>query len=336
MVAALRTGLGKVPGSRLWALGTRPASEDHFFSKMLAGGADYSQSHDAPAGLPMTHRRTWLRANPSLPIMPHLEEKIRAELAKALDDPELLPAFEALRLNRGVSDTAESFLLDAGTWQRIEAQAARSGPYALGVDLGSSAAMSAAAGYWPNTGALEAFAVFPELPALPERGLRDGVGDRYVKMHREGSLRIAGRRVSSIPALLRHSVERWGVPAVIVTDRWREPELREALEDSAFPLNVSLVTRGQGWKDGGEDVRRFRAAALAGDVKPERSLLLRSAMSEARTVSDTAGNAKLAKGAQGGRRAKARDDAAAASILAVAEGDRRRGAMSRPARFAVA
>ena len=40
-------------------------------------------------------------------------------------------------------------------------------------------------------------------------------------------------------------------------------------------------------------------------------------------VRDTAGNEKLAKGSQSGRRALGRDDAAAALILAVAEGVRR-------------
>ena len=40
-------------------------------------------------------------------------------------------------------------------------------------------------------------------------------------------------------------------------------------------------------------------------------------------MSDPAGNAKLSKGSQGGRRLRARDDAACAPILAVAEGVRR-------------
>ena len=62
-----------------------------------------------------------------------------------------------------------------------------------------------------------------------------------------------------------------------------------------------------------EDVRIFRRACAEGKVTPTPSLLLRSAMSEARTVSDPAGNAKLSKGSQGGRRGRARDDAAAAA-----------------------
>ena len=52
-------------------------------------------------------------------------------------------------------------------------------------------------------------------------------------------------------------------------------------------------------------------------------LLLRSAMAEARTISDPAGNSKLSKSTEGGRRKRARDDAAAAAILAVAAGARR-------------
>ena len=42
MVAALRTAAGKQPHSRFVALGTRPADAEHWFSKMLAGGADYA------------------------------------------------------------------------------------------------------------------------------------------------------------------------------------------------------------------------------------------------------------------------------------------------------
>ena len=83
-----------------------------------------------------------------------------------------------------------------------------------------------------------------------------------------------------------------------------------------------FVTRGQGFKDGSEDVRGFVAGCLDGKVRPAKSLLLRSAMAEARTVSDPAGNRKLSRKGEGGRRQLARDDAAAAAILAVAEGIR--------------
>ena len=108
---------------------------------------------------------------------------------------------------------------------------------------------------------------------------------------------------------------------MIASDRWRDGDLREALQLAAFPF-TALTLRGMGWRDGAEDVRAFQRAALDGRLSPVRSLLLRAAMADARTVSDPAGNAKLAKGSAGGRRLRARDDAAAATILAVAEGSR--------------
>ena len=74
----------------------------------------------------------------------------------------------------------------------------------------------------------------------------------------------------------------------------------------------------------------MRRACLDGKVRPARSLLLRSAMAEARAVGDAAGNWKLAKSGggapSGGRRMRARDDAVAALILAVAEGTRQHAA----------
>ena len=104
-------------------------------------------------------------------------------------------------------------------------------------------------------------------------------------------------------------------------DRWREAELRQSL-DTAGVAWCAVVVRGQGYRDGGEDVRDFRRAVLGALVAPVESLLLRSALAEARTMTDPAGNAKIAKGSEGGRRMRARDDAAAAAVLAVAAGYR--------------
>ena len=323
MLAAIRTGLGKVPGSRLVALGTRPALDGHWFARMLAGGADYAQVHAARPDDPPFRRRTWKRANPSLDALPSLEEAIRAEAAAAKLDDMALASLRALRLNMGVPDAAASVLVEAATWERAEALPApekRSPDYVLGIDLGTSAAMSAAAGYF-RSGELEAFAVFPELPSLAERGLGDGVGDLYARMARRGELFQSGRRVSDPGALLREALDRWGRPVAVVCDRWRVAELRQALESVGFPI-AAMVERGMGFKDGGADVRDFRAAVLGSKVRPSQSLLLRAALAEARVTSDPAGNSKLAKNAQGGRRLRARDDAAAAAVLAVAAGFR--------------
>ena len=122
---------------------------------------------------------------------------------------------------------------------------------------------------------------------------------------------------------------------VIVSDPKRAHGLAPVLVLADVPV-AALIERGQGFKDGGEDVRDFRRACLEGRVVPAVSLLLRSAMGEARVVMDPAGNAKLAKNAEGGRRVRARDDAAAAAILAVATGARRGAHRPRRRRHALA
>ncbi len=324
MLQALRTGLGKVPGSRLIALGTRPADDGHWFGRMLAT-AGYAQTHAAGPDDPPFALRTIRRANPSVDHLPSLKDRIRAEIKDARIDPDALASFKALRLNLGVSDVSRAVLLDAGGWQAAMdltvSDSGRTGRHVLGVDLGTSAAMSAAAAYWPG-GGLDAVAVFPAVPDLRTRGLADGVGNLYVKMRDRGELVVAGHRVASVRNLLGEALDRWGPPVAIVCDRWREAELRQVLDSIRFPP-ASIVVRGQGYKDGGEDVRQFRRAVLGGHVRPPESLLLTSALAEARVVTDPAGNAKLSKGSAGGRRTRARDDAAAAAILAVAAGRRK-------------
>ena len=325
MNAALKTSMGKIPGSRMIALGTRSNLVDHWFTKMLTGGAAYSQVHAAGPDDPPFQARTWHKANPSLRFMPFLLERIRTEAADAKMDSSLLPQFRALRLNQGVSDIEVQVLIDADTWRRAEADALMEGDYALGLDLGTSAAMSAAAGYWPSTGKLDAFACFGSIPGLSERGMKDGVGRKYLDMKTRGELILSQGRVSDLEDLLNDVLKRWGAPAALICDRWREDELRDALDKISFPA-CPLIIRGQGYLDGGTDVRDFRRAILSGLVHPARSMLLRYAMGEARVTMDPAGNCKLSKNSQGGRRLRARDDAAAASILAVATGYRYREA----------
>ena len=88
MIAALRTSLGKIPGSRLIALGTRPADRSHWFEAMLFGGADFAKVYAAAAADgeraadPIFQLSTWRKANPSLASMPALLATIRRESAR--------------------------------------------------------------------------------------------------------------------------------------------------------------------------------------------------------------------------------------------------------------
>ena len=343
MHSVLRTSLGKIPGSRLVCLGTRPESPDHFFSRLLK--KPQSINHYAPLSefipdkddpekgewreIPKErlHEDRFVEAaNPSLSALPTLRAQIQADYEDALAEPSLLAAYKALRLNGGTSDVTQNSLLDAENVVTCESvyrlmQDGRKGAYVLGLDLGGGTAMSGASAYWPVTGLAETFAMFPSEPDVIKRGSRDGVGGLYQSMVTEGSLLLSPGKTVDYALLLANCIQRWERPHVITCDRWRKNELSTALLKVGLG-NVSIVYRGQGFKDGAEDVRLFRRAALEGNLGFPATVLLRSALAESRTISDPAGNEKLARGSDGGRRYHAKDDAVASLILAVAFGFR--------------
>ena len=329
MISGLRTGLGKTPNSRLIALGTLPSSGTHWFSQMLRD-APYHQLHAAAKDAPIFRSSTWAKANPSLKYLPSLKAELKKEAAAAKRDGVLLQSFKSLRLNMGLPDVVSGVLLEADVWESIEGDAEREGEYVLGLDLGGSTAQSAACAYYPASGLLEGFAVFPTSPDLATRSTNDGAGSLYSECHRRGELLLAGDMVSDVAELLSEALSRWGKPAAIAADRFKKAELIGHLNALAFPT-AALVLRGMGYRDGSEDVRAFQLAALQGHVTPVKSLLLRASMAEARLVGDVAGNWKLAKGSEGGRRSRAKDDLVAAAILAVSIGRRGSGVSTAPA-----
>ena len=103
------------------------------------------------------------------------------------------------------------------------------------------------------------------------------VGNLCQKMEARGELVLTTGKVSDLRQLIGEVWDRWGKPSAIVCDRWRDSELRTVLSRAGWP-KVPLITRGMGFRDGGEDVRGFRAAFLRGLVTPSRNLLLSAAM----------------------------------------------------------
>ena len=334
LAAAIRTALGKRAGARAIFIGTRPESDAHFFARLLDEDdpAVYAQVHAAEPDDPPFQVRTWRKANPGIADgLPSLDT-LRAEARLARRDPAELATFRALRLNQGTSDIEARVLIGADSWRGIETDELpdRAGPMALGLDLGGTAAFSAAAAYWPRTGRLEGFVACGSEPRLSERGVRDGVGGIYEAMAEAGELVLIGARVVPVGPFLREAVRRFGRPAALAADRWRAGELEDGVREAGLRL-PEPTWRGQGWRDGAQDVRAFRAAVLNEDVAAPESLAIRAALAEARVVADQAGNEKLAKAGEGTRRRRGRDDLAAAIILAVAEGCRRE-AGRKPAR----
>ena len=317
--SALRSRLGKIPGARLLAIGTKPDDAAHWFCRMLErNGVTYQADPEADPFDPAT----WYQANPSLAHFPSLLAVYEREAAEAAADPSLLPEFRALRLNLGTADHEIHTLVTAEAWQRCEVDILpeRRGPVVLGVDLSGGDAMAAVAAYWPTTGRCEAKGCFPELPTLAERSRTDGAD--YVRMRDDGDLLVMGRRVVPVDEMVDVALQRWGRPATIIADYHHERELRQALEGADFPPAALVTASMGGLKDSPGRVRDFRRAVGAGRLYVRPTLLIRQALANARTVADSMGEERLIKGGAAGRKRTARDDVAVAIAAAVSEGAR--------------
>ena len=136
-------------------------------------------------------------------------------------------------------------------------------------------------------------------------------------MAARGELRTYEGRVTPVSAFLSDLIDRLAGCDVraFLADRYRQAEALDGL--TAAGAWSPLVVRGGGFKDGGEDVREFQRAAIAGKIRSAPSLLLESAIAESAIVRDAAGNQKLSTARQGGR-----IDALSAAVLAIAAGER--------------
>ena len=326
---AARTGLGKIPGSKMIAIGTQPANPDHWFRKMLNDPLVNRIVYAPPEKLvkERPYDEDVIRmANPSYDHLPSLRDAIRLEAHEAKMDPDIASSFAALRLNGGTEEENKPLLIGAENWARIEqmkpAQVAseRNG-CVWGCDLSSGDAQTSCAAYYPLSGLLRAISAWPENPTLEERTIRDAAGDDYFDCYQEGTLRLIGEHSVHMGKFFEWALERFGAPKAIVADKWKADALKQGLADAGVPF-CPLILRRMGWFDGGEDVSSFRKACADGWVRPERTKLLRASMSSARVVEDDAGNAKQAKGSEAGRRQRAKDDATSATVLAVGLGYR--------------
>ena len=186
--------------------------------------------------------RTWRESESEYRALAEFESEDQSRGGRGgKDDPVAIAAFRRIVLNLGVSDVTRSELVDAATWKQCETvnPPIRSGIQILGIDLGSGAAMSAAAAYWPHCeggGRLEVIAAFPRRPDFAERGRKDHIGNLYSIMQQREELVLCGDLVVSVEELLGEALDRFGKPDVIVADRWREHELTASV--GRYPISA--------------------------------------------------------------------------------------------------
>ena len=315
---ALTGALGK-PGSplKIIVIGTLAPSATgagHWFWDLVHDGTKGSTYVKAIQG-ELEGWDTWgiiRRANPLTVISADFRAQLLEERDAARLDSRLKARFLSYRLNIPSADTSE-VLLTVDDWKAVERRPVpdAEGRPVVGVDLAAGRAWSAAVAIFPS-GRTEAIAVAPGIPDLEAQEKRDRIEPgTYRKLYDMGQLAIAEGLQVQPPGQLWASIRaRWGKPRVIICDRFRLPELQDAVKNGA-----KIEPRVVRYSEASYDVRALRRQAKDGNLSVDRDsrLLLTTSLRRAMVVNDDAGNTRLAKR---GHNNCARDDVAAALVLA--------------------
>ena len=330
---ALAGALNK-PGSplKIIAIGTLAPARAGWWPQLIEAGSRGSRYVQALQGDP-ERWDSWheiRRCNPLVTAFPETRVGLLEERDEARADSRLKAAFLSYRLNVPTADES-TVLLTAADWKRIRGREVppRIGQPIVGVDLGANRSWSAACAIWPN-GRVEARATAPGIPSVELQEKRDRVSaGAYARLVDKGVLRLAeGLRVPPVSMLMSWIREDWGEPALILCDRFRLPELR----DAAPPGRVAPRTTR--WSDAAFDIRALQKLSRDGGMacpREDEAVLLESVIA-AVVKNDDQGSCRLAKRDPGG--SSGRDDVAAALVLA-AGGNARRPAMATGPRFRV-
>ena len=270
------------------------------------------------------------KANPLKAKYAESRAVLLEERDAARRDSRLKARYLSYRLNLPTQDES-SQLLTVDDWKLVEArpQGLPAGKPIIGIDLGGGRAWSAACAVW-ESGRMEAIACAPGIPSIEDQERRDNVPSGvYGKLMRSGALTLAqGLRVQPPSALWEAICDKWGAPVKIVCDRFRLSELRDVVGNAC-----TIEPRVTQWSSSSADIRALRKICRDGplSVDPGSRNLLVVSLSAARVQNDNAGNVRLIKK---GHDNKARDDVAAALLLAAGAFERASSAPVRELKYA--
>ena len=209
--------------------------------------------HAAPDGCDIGDEAAWLAANPGLKIIKSLVY-MRAEVERVAGVASDEPSFRAYDLNQALSPTREMVCSPSDLEACFVDEATYDGPVFVGFDVGEASSGTAAVAYWPETGGLQSWLAFGDVPSLIERSRRDGAD--YAAMERRGELWTYPGRVVPVGEFVEDvETDLSGANVfVAVADGYKAAELQDCC-----PWPLELVRSGSG-PDGSAAVRAFQRA----------------------------------------------------------------------------
>ena len=321
---AVSGALGKPgPPMRFFMVGTQsPHRDTDWWPELCASG----DGADRRVFLYQTDPEKWhdtrelQKANPLKWAFPDTRARLLRERDEALASPAKAGSFMRWKANLPGGDP-QTELLSPASWAAVLARepAAADGRPTCGIDLGTAPSWSAAVPVWPS-GRMDALGLAPGLPGLDAQERRDRAPrGLYERLVASGALLVAhDRRAPTVRQLVDEVWRRWQ-PRVIVADRVRANELRDAVAG-----RCRVVLRIARWSEASEDIGSFRRWSMdgGGTVAPGARALLTYSIGAARIRQNDGGDLARLDKRGGAASMRRRDDVAAASIFAAGAAER--------------
>jgi len=271
----------------------------------------------APADCDIADEAAWHAANPGVADGIKALDYMRDAAERAAGSPGNEMHFRAWDLNQSVDPDREVIVPMSEYAACVSPDAPPlDGDLCVGIDIGGSASMTAAAAVSLDTGRIRTWGAFPADPALSVRARTDRMGSLYDRMVREGELRTYPGKVTPAVAFLADlfaELAKHGRVVALGADRYRRHEVEQALAEAGIPP-YRMHWRGQGasaTSDGSHDVRAFQRMIYSRRLATSGSTMLEAAIASSVLRFDGAGNPALDKASN-----NSRIDALSASVIA--------------------
>lgn len=270
-----------------------------------------------PMDCDLLDRDGWLAGNPGIADGIKAEAYMQDAAERAMASPGNEMHFRAYDLNQPVDPERQVIVTVADYAKCLDRDApGLLGDVVVGIDLGGSSSMTAAAAISLQTGRILTRGAFGDDPPISARAKNDRMGSLYDRMIREGELKLYPGRVTPVVAFLEEfftEIGKMGRVLCVGADRHRRAEAEMAFADAGLPF-LKVYWRGQGaaaTADGSRDVRAFQRYVLGREMATPGSTMLESAIASSVLRFDGAGNPALDKA-----RNNARIDALSAAVIA--------------------
>ena len=302
LLAGLRSSVSAKNG-RIMHVSIR--GDSILFGEILANPAVVSHVYAAQPDCTIGDEAAWYAANPGLGVIKSLDY-MRAEVLRVQGVASDEPSFRALDLNQQLSPTREMVCTPSDLQACFCDSVEYRGAVYIAFDVGEAASGTAAAAYWPATGALRTWLAFGDVPTLTDRAKRDGAD--YLAMARRGELKTYPGRTVPVKAFVADV--RADLADAKVRGAYADAYRVGALLD-CLPWPLTVVRSGAG-PDGSAAVRAFQSAILTNTLALTSNMSLATAIKESTLRRDGNGNPAIDRARTAGR-----IDVLSAAVLAV-------------------